>query len=111
MVVITVLYWAWTARLVFGETLALRRRAFVEAAVAAGVPGRTIVRGHILPHLAPLLLTLGALNAASVVSIGAARSSRPQAARGRRVAMQQATQPRRPSRVRRRMATLPKVAA
>ena len=74
VIVITVLYWAWTARLVFGETLALRRRAFVEAAVASGVGGLTIVRRHILPHLAPLLLTLGALNAASVVSIGAGLS-------------------------------------
>ena len=74
VIVITVLYWAWTARLVFGETLALRRRAFVEAALASGVGGLTIVRRHILPHLAPMLLTLGALNAASVVSIGAGLS-------------------------------------
>jgi ABC-type dipeptide/oligopeptide/nickel transport system permease subunit len=74
VIVITVLYWAWTARLVFGETLALRRRAFVEAAVASGVGGLTIVRRHILPHLGPMLLTVGALNGASVVSIGAGLS-------------------------------------
>jgi peptide/nickel transport system permease protein len=46
----------------------------VEAALASGVGGLTIVRRHILPHLAPMLLTLGALNAASVVSIGAGLS-------------------------------------
>ncbi len=74
VVVVTVLYWAWTARLVFGETLALRRRVFVDAAVAAGVGGLTVVRRHILPHLAPLLLTVGALNGASVVAIGAGLS-------------------------------------
>lgn len=74
VLVITVLYWAWTARLVFGETLALRGRAFVEAAVASGVGGLVIVRRHILPHLAPMLLTVGALNGASVVGIGAGLS-------------------------------------
>ena len=58
----------------FGETLGLRRRAFVDAAVAIGVPGRTIVRRHVLPHLSGLLLTLTALNAASVVAIGAGLS-------------------------------------
>jgi peptide/nickel transport system permease protein len=74
VVVVTVLYWAWTARLVYGETLALRRRAFVEAAVASGVSGPVIVRRHILPHLAPMLLAVGALNGASVVAIGAGLS-------------------------------------
>lgn len=74
VLVVTALYWAWTARLVFGETLALRRRAFVDAAVAHGVPGRTIVRRHVLPHLSGLLLTIGALNGASVVAIGAGLS-------------------------------------
>ncbi len=74
VIVVTALYWAWTARLVFGETLRLRRRAFVDAASAMGVPGRTIVRRHILPHLSGLLLTLTALNAASVVAIGAGLS-------------------------------------
>ena len=38
-VVVTALYWAWTARVVFGETLALRRRTFVEASIAMGAPG------------------------------------------------------------------------
>jgi peptide/nickel transport system permease protein len=74
IVVITALYWAWTARLVFGETLALRRRTFVDAAIAQAVPGRTIIRRHILPHLSSLLLTIAALNGAAVVAIGAGLS-------------------------------------
>ena len=72
--VVTALYWAWTARLVFGETLALRRRTFVEAAVAQGVPGRTVIRRHVLPHLTSLVLTVAALNAATVVSVGSGLS-------------------------------------
>ena len=42
-------------RVVFGETLALRRRTFVEAAIAMGAPGRTVIRRHILPNLASLI--------------------------------------------------------
>lgn len=72
--VVTALYWAWMARLVFGETLRLRRRLFVEAAAAIGVRGRTIVRRHILPHLSDLLLVILALNGASVVAIGSGLS-------------------------------------
>lgn len=74
VVIVTALYWAWTARIVFGETLALRRRPFVEAAVAAGVPGRTVIRRHVLPHLSPVILAVAALNGASVVVIGSGLS-------------------------------------
>jgi oligopeptide transport system permease protein len=70
VVVVTALYWAWTARIVFGETLALRKRTFVEAAIAQGAPGHTVIRRHILPNMASLILTLAALNGATVVSIG-----------------------------------------
>jgi peptide/nickel transport system permease protein len=56
---------------VYGETLRLRRRAFVEAAVAQGVGSATIIRRHLLPHLTSLLLVIAALNGAAVVAIGA----------------------------------------
>lgn len=74
VVIVTALYWAWTARIVFGETLALRRRPFVEAAVAVGVPSRTVIRRHVLPHLSSTILAVAALNGASVVVIGAGLS-------------------------------------
>jgi peptide/nickel transport system permease protein len=74
VIVVTALYWAWTARVVFGETLALRKRTFVEAAVAAGVPGPTVIRRHLLPNLTSLILTIAALNGATVVSIGSGLS-------------------------------------
>ncbi len=70
VVVVTALYWAWTARIVFGETLALRKRTFVEAAIAQGAPGHMVIRRHILPNLTSLILTLAALNGAAVVAIG-----------------------------------------
>lgn len=74
VVVVTALYWAWTARIVYGEVLRLRRRPFVEAAVAHGVPSGMIIRRHLLPHLSSLLLVLAALNGAAVVAIGAGLS-------------------------------------
>ena len=74
VVVVTTIYWAWTARLVYGETLRLRRRAFVEAAVAQGVGSATVIRRHLLPHLSSLLLVIAALNGAAVVAIGAGLS-------------------------------------
>lgn len=74
VIVVTALYWAWTARVIYGEVLRLRGRVFVDAAVAAGVPRLTILRRHVLPHLSSLILVLTALNAAAVVSIGAGLS-------------------------------------
>lgn len=74
VVVVTMLYWAWTARMIYGEVLRLRSRVFVDAALAAGVPRLTILRRHVVPHLSSLMLVLTALNAAAVVSIGAGLS-------------------------------------
>ncbi len=74
VVVVTALYWAWTARIVFGETLALRKRTFVEAAIAQGASGPRVIVTHILPNLASLILRLAALNGATVVSVGAGLS-------------------------------------
>jgi peptide/nickel transport system permease protein len=74
IVVVTAIYWAWTARVVYGEVLRLRRRTFVEAAVAQGVSSWSIVRRHLLPHLSSLLLVIAALNGAAVVAIGAGLS-------------------------------------
>ena len=72
--VVTTLYWAWTARMVYGETLALRNRGFVEAAKAQGVGSLTIIRRHVLPHLASLIMIIAALNGAAVVAIGSGLS-------------------------------------
>ena len=44
--------WLTTARIVRGETLALKRREFIEAARALGAPPAVIVLRHIVPNLA-----------------------------------------------------------
>jgi oligopeptide transport system permease protein len=43
--------WLDMARIVRGQTLSLKRREFVEAARALGVPSLTIVRRHVVPNL------------------------------------------------------------
>lgn len=53
--------WVTLCRVVRGETMKLKRRAFVEAARVAGVPDRVIIFRHILPnvmHLAIIYFTL-----------------------------------------------------
>ncbi len=74
VVVVTALYWAWTARLVYGEVLRLRGRGFVEAAKVHGVARLTILRRHVLPHTSTVLINIAALNGAAVVVIGAGLS-------------------------------------
>lgn len=43
--------WLTMARIVRGQTLSIRRKEFVEAAVAAGVPTGKIIRRHIIPNV------------------------------------------------------------
>lgn len=43
--------WLTTARIVRGQTLALKQREFIEAARAMGVPTRRIILWHILPNV------------------------------------------------------------
>jgi ABC-type dipeptide/oligopeptide/nickel transport system permease subunit len=67
IVIITALFWAYPARLVYGEVLRLRHRGFVESSEAMGASGISVVRRHLAPHMFPLLVTYSPLNAASAV--------------------------------------------
>jgi ABC-type dipeptide/oligopeptide/nickel transport system permease subunit len=67
LIIITVLFWAYPARIVYSEVLRVRTRGFVEAAEAAGSPGRSTIRRHILPHLTPLVVSYAPLNAAAAI--------------------------------------------
>jgi len=51
-----VTFWTTTARIIRGEVMRLKQRAFVEAARAIGLPGLKIVFRHILPNTIHLLL-------------------------------------------------------
>jgi len=54
--VLVVTGWAWNARVLRAQTLALRRRDFVSAAVVAGESGVRIVTREILPTMTSLLV-------------------------------------------------------
>jgi ABC-type dipeptide/oligopeptide/nickel transport system permease subunit len=74
IVIITVLFWSYPARLVYGEVLRLRSRGFVEAGEAMGSRGLTIVRRHLAPHVTSMMLAYSPLNAASAVAFEATLS-------------------------------------
>lgn len=61
-----------TARLVRGEILRVGGEQFVLAARAVGLPAKTILRSHILPHTLAPVLTSAAFTAAAVVGLEAA---------------------------------------
>lgn len=62
VVAIAVFSWMVMARVIRAQTMSLRNRDFVRAASFMGVPGHTIIRRHIIPNVASLLIidaTLG----------------------------------------------------
>lgn len=66
--------WYACARLVHDELVALRTREFTIAARATGVPVVRLVVRHLLPHVAPTLMTLAALAVAGTMGLEAGLS-------------------------------------
>lgn len=62
------------ARVLRGQAMAVRSRAFVEAARAAGASHLAILRGHILPHCLGQILVLATLGVGSAILVGASLS-------------------------------------
>lgn len=65
--VIAALLWTTTARIVYGRVLDLKRREFIEAAVALGASSPRILVRHVLPHVAPLVVVYATLGIAATV--------------------------------------------
>jgi oligopeptide transport system permease protein len=59
--------WLTMARIVRGQTLSLRRRAFIEAAVASGVRTRAILWRHILPNVAGTVIAYATLTVPQMI--------------------------------------------
>ncbi|GAB4167327.1 MAG: ABC transporter permease [Thalassobaculales bacterium] len=66
--------WTTTARVVRAVVLSLRERAFVEAAVAAGAGPARILAVHILPHCAAPILVATTLSVGNVILLESALS-------------------------------------
>lgn len=57
MIAVAIAWWPWYTRLIRGQAVSVRERAFVEAAKAVGVTPWTVVTRHILPNcLAPVIV-------------------------------------------------------
>jgi peptide/nickel transport system permease protein len=74
IIVVVFLLWPSYARLVRGETLAVKQQEFVALARVAGCGSRTIMFRHIVPNLAPSILVLATLHVGYVIVLEAALS-------------------------------------
>jgi oligopeptide transport system permease protein len=63
--------WLDMARIVRGQTMALKHREFIEAAHAFGVSGPTIIRRHIIPNLLGPVMVFMTLTVPKVILIEA----------------------------------------
>ncbi len=67
ILVLGVSRWMVYARVVFGLTRTLKQRPFVEAATLYGGNDRYIMRRHILPQVAPVLIVVATLQVAQMI--------------------------------------------
>lgn len=68
--VLALLFTPGFARVAYGQTLSVRSRPFIQAAVIYGAPRRSIVFGQILPNIAAPLLAQASLTIASAILVG-----------------------------------------
>lgn len=69
IILLAVLSWVDTARLVRGEVFSLRESDFVLAARSIGASPRRIMVAHLLPNLLPLVIVNLAINAGALILI------------------------------------------
>lgn len=67
IVIVALVGWNTVARLVRAETLALREREFVRAAVALGAPARSIMLRHILPNAISPIIVATTLSVGNII--------------------------------------------
>lgn len=72
--VIALVNWVQTSRVIYTQTRALREREFIEAARALGAAWPRIIGVHILPHLVPHILVWATLGIAVTVLLEATLS-------------------------------------
>jgi peptide/nickel transport system permease protein len=72
--VIALISWASPARLMRSQVKTLREQVYIRRARALGARDAYIIRRHILPHLAPLMVVGGVLGIANAIFLEAALS-------------------------------------
>ncbi len=74
VVLLAAFIWQITARIVRGQTLALKEREYVMAARYMGVPQWKIIVSHILPNLSSLLIIDATINVSTAIILEASLS-------------------------------------
>ena len=72
--VIALVNWVQTARVIFTETTALSEREFIAAERSLGASTPRILFRHILPHLVPMIIVWGTLGISTTVLLEATLS-------------------------------------
>ena len=67
ILVISILYWTYTARLVRSQVLSIKERQFILRAKALGASDFRIISRHILPQVMPLIIAQGVLEISSAI--------------------------------------------
>lgn len=67
VLVIALLYWTYTARVIHGMVLSIKEKEFVEAAHALGATHTRVLVRYILPHLVPIIIVYTTLGIATNV--------------------------------------------
>jgi len=68
--VLALLFTPGFARVAYGQTLSVRNRQFVQAAIIFGAPRRSIVLGQILPNIMAPILAQASLTIAAAILVG-----------------------------------------
>jgi len=55
ILVISIVYWPYTARVIRSQVLSLKERAFVESSRSVGASDRLLIFGEIMPNVVPLM--------------------------------------------------------
>jgi peptide/nickel transport system permease protein len=74
IVVISITYWTWYARIIRGEILSLKERDYVALAKVAGCSTTIIFVRHLLPNILNMLLVLASLQVGQVIIFEASLS-------------------------------------
>lgn len=67
VLLLVIFSWAVFARMARAETLALRRLAFVDGAIAIGATDARIIAVHLVPHLLPVIAVIAVFDFAGVM--------------------------------------------
>lgn len=74
VIVIVITFWAWYARIIRGEIMALKERDYIAFARVAGVGPATIFVRHLLPNILNTLIVLATLQVGQVILFEASLS-------------------------------------